>query len=200
MATADGRGAGPGPAPEPVVFRVHRHAQGEDAQALRPQEPETGDQPFHVYSMRQAIEEGFILDVLRNYLTYQTYFRLRKACAEEASQQVDPAQGPLKAGAGRRAAPDVAGAAAQIIVDHFRYTMGSLGGRAEAMVVTRRVTTPSGCTRPSGPTSRARVHRLRHPRGVLRGADPRRDRVHRAEAQRLPRTGAAGTIRLHPGG
>ena len=53
--------------------------------------PETGDsEPFHAYAMRQAIEEGFILDVLRNYLTYQTYWRLRNAAAEEASRQVDP--------------------------------------------------------------------------------------------------------------
>ena len=35
-------------------------------------------EPFHLYSMRQAIEEGFILDVLRNYMTYATYYRLRE--------------------------------------------------------------------------------------------------------------------------
>ena len=35
-------------------------------------------QPFHIYSMKQAIQEGFILDVLRNYVTYKTYFRIAK--------------------------------------------------------------------------------------------------------------------------
>src|SRR5690606_2023072 len=40
--------------------------------------------PFHVYSMRQAIEEGFILDVLGTYATYATYFKLQQAAAEEA--------------------------------------------------------------------------------------------------------------------
>lgn len=55
--------------------------------------PGSGEQekgPFHVYSMRQAIEEGFILDVLGNYITYATYFKLQEAAAEEAEQQVDP--------------------------------------------------------------------------------------------------------------
>lgn len=38
---------------------------------------------FHLYSMRQAIEEGFILDVLRNYTTYKTYFKLVKAVEDD---------------------------------------------------------------------------------------------------------------------
>ena len=46
--------------------------------------PQTGkDEPFHVYSMRQAIEEGFILDVLRNYITYTARWRLTNAAVEE---------------------------------------------------------------------------------------------------------------------
>ena len=40
--------------------------------------------PFHVYSMKQAIEEGFILDVLANYITYDTKWRLRNAAVEQA--------------------------------------------------------------------------------------------------------------------
>ena len=39
--------------------------------------------PFHLYSMRQAIEEGFILDVLANYTTYETYFRIEKAIRDD---------------------------------------------------------------------------------------------------------------------
>jgi len=43
-----------------------------------------GGEPIHRYTMRQAIEEGFILDVLKNYTTYATYYKLLKACEERA--------------------------------------------------------------------------------------------------------------------
>ena len=39
--------------------------------------------PFHLYSMRQAIEEGFILDVLQNYMTYKAYYELEKAIEDD---------------------------------------------------------------------------------------------------------------------
>ena len=57
-----------------------------DPEAVNPRSPgERGMYvPFHVYSMRQAIEEGFILDVLANYLTYETKWRLRDAATEQA--------------------------------------------------------------------------------------------------------------------
>ena len=91
-------------------------------------DPETGDwEPFHTYAMRQAIDEGFILDVLRNYLTYQTYWRLRNAAVEEASRQVDPAQGQGKAGPRRGTAPDVPGAAG---ADHRRSFPRARNGQA----------------------------------------------------------------------
>ena len=69
-----------GPAGEPVLLRVHRDAEGArrwscSARATRPTDRY---EPFHLYSMRQAIEEGFILDVLANYTTYETYFRHRE--------------------------------------------------------------------------------------------------------------------------
>lgn len=99
--------------------------------------PVTGKpEPFHVYSMRQAIDEGFILDVLRNYVTYATYFRLQKAAEEEAERAVDPRK--AKAKLVRRALRSEASVVsrAQIIVDHFReHTAPRLGGRAKAMVV-----------------------------------------------------------------
>ena len=92
-------------------------------------------EPFHLYSMRQAIEEGFILDVLSNYTTYQTFFRIGKAVAE------DPAYESVKA---RRAIakfvslhPHNLAQKAEIIVEHFRaHTAAKIGGRAKAMVVT----------------------------------------------------------------
>ncbi|HEV8651357.1 MAG TPA: type I restriction endonuclease [Actinomycetes bacterium] len=95
-------------------------------------------EPFHTYSMRQAIEEGFILDVLRNYLTYQTYWRLRNAAADEADRQVDPRKAKAKLVRAAELHPTSQEQRAQIIVDHFRtHAMGRLGGRARAMVVTR---------------------------------------------------------------
>ncbi|MEU8377387.1 type I restriction endonuclease [Micromonospora sp. NPDC048894] len=98
--------------------------------------PVTGDaQPFHTYSMRQAIEEGFILDVLRNYLTYKSYWKLANANPD------DPEVDPKKAGAqlARFASlhPTMQAQKAEIIVEHFRkHTASRLGGRAKAMVVT----------------------------------------------------------------
>lgn len=104
--------------------------------------PETGQmEPFHVYSMRQAIDEGFILDVLRNYITYKARWRLANAAVEEA-EAADPEVDPRKAKAALiRAAelyPESQGQRAQIIVEHFRNEVANrLGGRAKAMVVTR---------------------------------------------------------------
>ncbi|MEO3777957.1 type I restriction endonuclease [Micromonospora sp. B11E3] len=91
--------------------------------------------PFHTYSMRQAIEEGFILDPLRNYVTYATYWKLVNQNPDE--REVDPAKAnPLLARyAGTH--PSTVAQHAQIIVEHFRtHTAGRLGGRAKAMVVT----------------------------------------------------------------
>lgn len=91
--------------------------------------------PFHLYTMRQAIEEGFILDVLRNYTTFATYFRL--ATTDGGDTEVDVG----KAGAAIRKFiwqhPQMIKQKAAIIVEHFRaHTAKALGGRAKAMVVT----------------------------------------------------------------
>jgi type I restriction enzyme, R subunit len=92
-------------------------------------------EPFHLYSMRQAIEEGFILDVLASYTTYQTFWRIEKAIAD------DPAYDSAKA---KRAIarfvslhPYQLAQKAEIIVEHFReHTAHKIGGKAKAMVVT----------------------------------------------------------------
>ncbi|GLH99797.1 type I restriction endonuclease subunit R [Phytohabitans aurantiacus] len=99
------------------------------------------DEPFHVYSMRQAIDEGFILDVLRNYITYEARWRLANA-AVEATETADPEVDPKKAKAKLvRAAelhPESQDQRAQIIIEHFRNEVADrIGGRAKAMVVTR---------------------------------------------------------------
>ncbi|MBO4209268.1 type I restriction endonuclease subunit R [Micromonospora echinofusca] len=91
--------------------------------------------PFHTYSMRQAIEEGFILDPLRNYVTYNTYWKLVNGNPDE--RKVDPTKAnPLLARYALTHDSTVA-QHAQVIVEHFRsHTAGRLGGRAKAMVVT----------------------------------------------------------------
>src|SRR5579884_112353 len=98
--------------------------------------PATGvHEPFHLYSMRQAIEEGFIVDVLANYTTYHTFWKIEKASED------DPEYDPKKA---RRAIarfvslhPHHLAQKAEIIVEHFReHTAREMQGLAKAMVVT----------------------------------------------------------------
>lgn len=91
---------------------------------------------FHEYSMRQAIEEGFILDVLRNYMTYEAYYRLEKAIED------DPR---LRGREGRRRVarfaslhPTALGQKIEIIVEHFRrHVMQAMDGQAKGMIVTQ---------------------------------------------------------------
>jgi len=94
-------------------------------------------EPFHLYSMRQAIEEGFILDVLANYVTYSTYFRLANGLSRD-DPEVD--KGRANAALARFVAlhPTNLAQKAEIIVEHFRTVTGrQIGGKAKAMVVTR---------------------------------------------------------------
>lgn len=91
--------------------------------------------PFHVYSMKQAIEEGFILDVLRNYTTYNTFFKL--------SKQIDDDPSVNKKQAARAIArflslhPHNLAQKTEVMVEHFRQIVSKkIGGKAKAMVVT----------------------------------------------------------------
>ena len=91
--------------------------------------------PFHLYSMRQAIDEGFILDVLENYTCFESYFKLVKTIAD------DPKYKEMKANRALMGIvdwnPAMIGQKAQIIVEHFMNDVeGVLGGKAKAMVVT----------------------------------------------------------------
>jgi len=93
--------------------------------------------PFHLYSMRQAIEEKFILDVLASYTTYKTYYRLANGLSSE-----DPElpKGKASSALARFVSlhPTNLAQKAEVIVEHFRaHTRGKIGGRAKAMVVTR---------------------------------------------------------------
>ncbi len=90
---------------------------------------------FHVYSMRQAIEEGFILDVLKNYMTYDTYFKVGKAIADDPRYEKSKANKAL--GKFLSLHPHNLAQKTQIIVEHFRsVTKAKIGGNAKAMVVT----------------------------------------------------------------
>ncbi|HUW12452.1 MAG TPA: type I restriction endonuclease, partial [Anaerolineae bacterium] len=92
-------------------------------------------QPFHLYSMRQAIEEGFILDVLENYTTYKTYYRLIKSIEEDP--KVDKRKAARALARFISLHPHNIAQKAEVMVEHFRhFTMHRIGGKAKAMVVT----------------------------------------------------------------
>ena len=92
-------------------------------------------QPFHLYSTRQAIEEGFILDVLQNCMTYKAYYQLEKTIEDDPE---------LKGRSGQRRVarfaslhPTAIGQKVEVVIEHFRrHVMGELGGQARAMIVT----------------------------------------------------------------
>lgn len=90
---------------------------------------------FHTYSIKQAIEEGFILDVLQNYITYDTYFTLNKNIQDDPELQTSSAK--------RQIARFIKlhdtniNQRVEVIVEHFRSAvMSQLDGKAKAMVVT----------------------------------------------------------------
>ena len=91
--------------------------------------------PAHRYTMRQAIEEEFILDVLKHYTTYETYFRLLKACEEDPSVERKTAALAL-ARFIKLHSYNIA-QKTEVMVEHFeKVTKHKIGGRAKAMVVT----------------------------------------------------------------
>ena len=101
-----------------------------------PAGPDNLPAPFHVYSMRQAIEEGFILDVLKNYTPYTLAFKLAHAGQELDDQEVER-NAALK-GIMRwvRLHPYNISQKVQVVVEHFRANVAPLlGGRGKAMVV-----------------------------------------------------------------
>src|SRR5213593_4521016 len=92
--------------------------------------------PFHLYSMRQAIEEGFILDVLANYSTYKAYWRLLKKVADDPRYDKKKAAYLLKSFVELH--PHAIGEKLRIMVEHFAaQVQGEIGGKAKAMIVTR---------------------------------------------------------------
>ena len=95
----------------------------------------SGAAPFHEYTMRQAIEEGFILDVLKNYTTYKRFFGLVKQA--EGDREVPKKAAANALGQFLELHPVNIEQVVQVVIEHFRLkVMHELGGRAKAMVVT----------------------------------------------------------------
>ena len=103
---------------------------------------------FHLYPMRQAIEEGFILDVLQNCMTYKAYYQLEKAIEDDPELSGRKGQRRVARFASLHAT--AIGQKVEIIVEHFRrHVMRDMDGQAKAMIVTE-----------------SRAHALRYFRGV----------------------------------
>jgi type I restriction enzyme R subunit len=92
--------------------------------------------PFHVYSMRQAIEEKFILDVLRNYTSYDVAFKLAQRGEEVDSTEVERSTALKKLMGWVRLHPHNVAQKVSLVVEHFRaHVAPLLDGQAKAMVV-----------------------------------------------------------------
>ena len=92
-------------------------------------------QPFHLYSMRQAIEEEFILDVLEHYTTYKTYYRLMKTIEDDPRVEKRKAARALARFMSLH--PHNIAQKTEVMLEHFcTHTRHKIGGRAKAMVVT----------------------------------------------------------------
>ncbi len=93
-------------------------------------------QPFHVYSMRQAIEEGFILDVLKNYTTYKLAFKLANNGKEYDEKEVEKSEAQKEIMQWVRLHPYNISQKVQVVVEHFRENVQPLlAGKAKAMIV-----------------------------------------------------------------
>lgn len=91
--------------------------------------------PYHIYSMKQAIEEGFILDVLKNYVTYKNYYKIIKTIADDP--QIETSSGVKAIKKYESLHPHNIAQKTAIMIEHFReVTQKQIGGRAKAMVVT----------------------------------------------------------------
>lgn len=96
--------------------------------------------PFHLYSMKQAIEEGFILDVLANYTTYKSYYEIEKSIQDNPLFDTKKAQKKLRAYVERH--KQTIGTKAEISIEHFIskvYNTKKLKGKAKAMVITQNI-------------------------------------------------------------
>jgi type I restriction enzyme R subunit len=125
-----------GKQPNLSFFAFTATPKGETLTKFGRRNPVTGEhEPHHLYSMQQAIEEGFILDVLASYTTYQTYWKIQKAIEDDPRYDEKQA----KAAIARFVSLHEVNLAqkSEIIIEHFRrYVRPKINGKAKAMVVT----------------------------------------------------------------
>lgn len=124
-----------GPQSNISIFAFTATPKAKTLEVFGVKDAEGKPRPFHLYSMRQAIEEGFILDVLKNYTSYKEYYKFTKAIED------DPELNKRKAikAIGRFASllPYSLAQKTEVMIEHFRQvTMKKIGGKAKAMVVT----------------------------------------------------------------
>ncbi|OAP39038.1 DEAD/DEAH box helicase [Sinorhizobium glycinis] len=103
-------------------------------------QPDGSFKAFHLYSMKQAIEEGFILNVLANYTTYKSYYEIQKSIADNPLFDTKKAQKKLRAYVER--SQQTINTKAEIMLDHFIeqvVTPKKLHGKAKGMVVTQNI-------------------------------------------------------------
>lgn len=103
-------------------------------------QPDGSFKPFHLYSMKQAIEEGFILDVLANYTTYKSYYEIKKSIEENPEYKSKKAQQKLKAYV--ESHEETIKTKAEVMVNHFLdhvVKTKKLKGKGKAMVVTQSI-------------------------------------------------------------
>jgi type I restriction enzyme R subunit len=96
--------------------------------------------PFHLYSMKQAIEEGFILDVLANYTTYRSYYEIEKSITDNPLFDTKKAQKKLRAFVERN--QQTINTKAEIMMEHFHSKIVNakkLKGKAKSMVITQSI-------------------------------------------------------------
>lgn len=104
------------------------------------QQPDGSFKPFHLYSMKQAIEEGFILDVMANYTTYKSYYEIQKSIEDNPLFDSKKAQKKLRAYVERN--PATINTKAEIMLDHFISKVVNskrLRGKAKGMVITQSI-------------------------------------------------------------
>jgi len=124
-----------GPQPNVSLYAFTATPRPETLQVFGQKDEEGEYRPFSLYSMRQAIEEGFILDVLENYTTYKSYWRLVKAAEDDPRVQRNLTTRLLRRYVSLH--PHTIETKAEIMVEHFHQNVAHrIDGRAKAMIVT----------------------------------------------------------------
>ncbi|HEX9775104.1 MAG TPA: RNA-binding domain-containing protein [Actinomycetota bacterium] len=125
-----------GPLPNLSIFAFTATPKPKTLELFGRKRPDGKFEPFHLYTMRQAIEEGFILDVLENYTTYRAYWRLLKTIEDDPRYDKKKAQYLLKSFV--EVHPQAIAEKVRIMVEHFAaQVQNEIGGKAKAMIVTR---------------------------------------------------------------